>query len=182
MEENTIKGHVLLVDDEPAILEALGELLEAFGYSITTADCYDNAVKVLESDDKIETVICDLKMPGKSGLEVLRYINQNALGIPLLFLTGFGTLESCQQAMDEGSFGYILKPLDNKDKVVIPLQHAVERRRLEIKNKTMQQDILKMAQEHQAILDNLLSDVEIKDKIQEQINTILEKWDDKNPE
>ncbi len=181
MEENKYdNGFILLVDDEEAIRESLGELMEACGFKIVTADGYDNAVKILEGEEgkEIETIVSDLKMPGKSGIEVLRYVNEKKLKIPLIFLTGFGTLESCQDAVREGAFDYVLKPIDNKDKIIYPVNHAVEKHRLETKLKDMQKDIITMAEEHQKILEDLLSDVEIKEQVQKKISNILDKWDD----
>lgn len=173
------KGRVLFVDDEKPIRESLEELLTACGFEILTADSVDNAVKVLESSKGIEAIISDLKMPGKSGHELLDYLNKKEKKIPLIFLTGYGTLESCQKAVREGAFDYILKPIDSKDKVILPLSHAVENYRLEEKNRQMKRDIIRMAEEHQRILDDLLQDVELKEKIQGRISKILEKWEKK---
>ncbi|MBF0384232.1 MAG: response regulator [Candidatus Omnitrophica bacterium] len=172
-------GIVLLVDDEESIREALGDLLEACGYTTYKADCYKSAVKELSAHPDIETVICDLKMPGESGLEVLKHINEKGYNIPLIFLTGFGTLESCQEAVKEGAFDYILKPIDNKDRIIYPLNHAIEKKRLEAKTAELQREIISMAEEHQAILDELLVDAEMKDKVQAKISKVLDKWDTK---
>jgi DNA-binding NtrC family response regulator len=169
-------GRILLVDDEEPIRESLGELLTACGFEVLTADSYKSAVKILEQSIEIEAVLSDLKMPGKSGLDVLRYVNDNKKDIPLLFLTGYGTLETCQEALKEGAFDYILKPVDSKDKVVLPLSHAVEKYRLEKTNRQIRQDIIRMAEEHQKLIDTLLQDADVKDKIQEKIAKILDKW------
>ena len=173
------KGCVLLVDDEESIRESLGELIESCGFKVLLADGYKSAVGILGKNEDIEAIISDLKMPGKSGLEVLKYVNEHEKNIPLIFLTGFGTLETCQEAVKEGAFDYILKPIDNKDKVLFPLTHAVEKFRLEKENKEMQRDIVLMAEEHYKILDELLMDTEMKEKIQERIGVILEKWEEK---
>lgn len=178
MSKKQNQGCVLLVDDEEAIRESLGELLESCGFKILTADGYKNAVKKIESHKDIEAIISDLKMPGKSGHELLKYCNKNNINIPLIFLTGYGTMESCQEAVRDGAFDYILKPIDNKDKVVFPLSHAIEKRRLEQANKEMHQDIVQMAEEHQQILEELLTDVEMKAKVQDKISKILEKYEE----
>lgn len=172
-------GYVLLVDDEDAIRESLGELLESCGFKITTANCVDNAIKVLETNSEIEAIVSDLKMPGKSGHDLLKHLNTNQKTVPLIFLTGYATLESCQEAVRDGAFDYILKPIENKDKVIFPLKHAVEKRRMELKTQELQRDIIEMAEEHQAILDDLLVDAEMKGKVHEKIEKILSKWDTK---
>ena len=176
MSKDILKGCVLLVDDEEAIRDSLGELLTACGLTVHLADSVDSAVKVIEKQDDIEAIISDLKMQGKPGIELLRYLNKARKNLPVIFLTGYGTLESCQEAVREGAFDYILKPIDDKDKVIFPLKHAVEQFRLEKKNKEMQLDILRMANEHQELVEELLEDAETKTRTQKKINEIVEKW------
>jgi len=173
------KGFILLTDDDDAIRESLGELLESFGFKVLTANCVDAAIKVLETNNEIEAMISDLKMPGKSGHDLLKYLNDTKRTIPLIFLTGYATLDSCQEAIRDGAFDYILKPIENKDKVILPLTHAVEKRRMEQNMLEIQRDIIQMAEEHQAILDELLIDAEMKTKVQDKIERILNKWDAK---
>ncbi|MBF0503586.1 MAG: response regulator [Candidatus Omnitrophica bacterium] len=179
MAKNIKLGCVLLVDDEEAIRESLKELLEALGFEAYTADGVDNAIKVIGRQKEIEAIICDLKMPGKSGIELIRYLNSKESRIPLIFLTGFGTMETCQDALREGAFDYILKPIEDKDKVLLPLKHAIERFNLEKQNKELQMDILRMAEEHEELLNSILSDIEIKSKVQEKISAIVKKWEKK---
>ena len=170
------EGRVLFIDDEESIRESLSELLTACGFQVLLADSYKSAVGVLGKNEEIEAIVCDLKMPGKSGIEVLKHVNGLERNIPLIFLTGYGTLDTCQEAVREGAFDYILKPIDNKDKVIFPLRHAVEKYRLEKMNKEMHADILRMAEEHKRILEEILDDAEIKEKIQENISRIVDRW------
>ena len=170
------KGIILIVDDEAPIRDSLGELLTACGFEVTTADSVDAAAAVLEKRRDIEAILSDLKMPGKSGIELLRYLNKRKLTIPVTFLTGYGTLETCQEAVREGAFDYILKPIDDKDKVLFPLTHAVERFRLEANNKLLQAEIIRLAEEHEKIITQILEDDEIKSKVQDRISQILDKW------
>lgn len=170
------KGCILLVDDEEAIRDSLGELLTACGFKTLLADSFKSAISLLNQHEEIEAVVSDLKMPGESGLEVLRYINREGKNLPLIFLTGYGTLQTCQEAVREGAFDYILKPIDDKDKVIFPLKHAVEEFRLKKKNKEMQLDILRMASEHQELVEQLLSDSQAKGEAQKKISAILDKW------
>ena len=125
MASDTNKGCVLLVDDEDAIRESLGELLEACGFVTHRANCVDNAIKLLDKQFDVEAIVSDMKMPGKTGIDLLHYLNEHDRKIPVIFLTGYGTLETCQEAVRSGAFDYILKPLDDKDKVLMPLSHAV---------------------------------------------------------
>ena len=173
------KGCVLLVDDEEAIRESLKELLEALGFQVHTADCVDNAIKVLEKQKDIEVIVSDLKMPVKMGIETLRWLNAEKRKIPVIFLTGYGTMETCQDALREGAFDYILKPIEDKDKVLFPLNHAIKQFRLEKNNEELKIDILRMAQEHEELINSILNDVEMKSKVQEKIRAITQKWEKK---
>jgi len=176
MAKNEIEGCVLLVDDEEAIRESLSELLEALGFKVYTADCVDNAIKVINKQTDIEAIVSDLKMPVKMGVETLRYLNSIKRDIPVIFLTGYGNMETCQDALREGAFDYILKPIDDKDKVLLPLKHAIERFRLKLANEELKLDILRMAEEHEELLNAILSDVDMKNQVQDKINTIVKKW------
>lgn len=171
------KGCVLLVDDEEAIRESLGELLTTCGYEVQTADSVDNAILFLRKHNEIEAIISDLKMPGKTGIELLSHLNETGKEIPVIFLTGYGTLETCQEAVRQGAFDYILKPIDDKDKVLFPLKHAVEQSRLQKSNNELKLDIIRMAEEHEALLDSILNDAETKDHVQKKINAIVKKWE-----
>lgn len=171
------KGCVLLVDDEAEIRESLGELLEACGFKVHRADCVDNAIKLIDKQDDVEAIVSDMKMPGKTGIDMLQHLNDLGRRIPVIFLTGYGTLETCQEAVRAGAFDYILKPLSDKDKVLFPLNHAIERFRLEKNNEELKRDILLMAEEHEKLLDSILNDAQTKDKVQEKISAIVNKWD-----
>ncbi|MBF0330885.1 MAG: response regulator [Candidatus Omnitrophica bacterium] len=173
----SVKGYVLLVDDEDVIRESLGELLTACGYVVREANSVDNAIKLIAKDDSIEAICSDMKMPGKTGIDLLQYLNEHEKKIPVIFLTGYGTLETCQEAVRGGAFDYILKPIEDKDKVLFPLKHAIEHYRLLKNNEELKRDILLMAEEHERLLNSILNDVETKDKVQEKISSIVKKWD-----
>ena len=105
------KDSILIVDDEPNALRVLSAILEGEGYSVhERMDC-DSAIDTLSSTE-IDTVIADLKMPGKDGTELFDYIQQKYPHIPFIFLTAYGTIESAVHAVAEGAFYYFVKPPD----------------------------------------------------------------------
>ena len=125
------EGDILLVDDDASIRESLKGLLTACGFRVLVADCYDSAIAILETTEiKIETILCDIKMPGKSGLDVLRYVNAQDLGVPLILLTGVASFENCRAAVKEGALEFILKPIDNKDDLLLSLRRGVDKYRM----------------------------------------------------
>ena len=165
------------MDDEEIIRESPGEFLRGHGFRVLLADSCNAAVHVLMGKHEIEAVICDMKMPGKSGLDVLAYINNKRLNIPLIFLTGHGTLATCQKAVREGAFDYILKPAEEEDRVVFPLRHAIEKYRLEKKNRQMRRDIVRMVNELEATLENVLEEATDKEALEARISEILHRHD-----
>jgi len=105
---------ILLVDDEEAIRQSLGELLKLEGYEVTLAENGNMAVNLLQSR-VFDLVLLDLKMPGMSGLEVLYWINAHVPDTKVIFLTAYGTLESAIEALRYGVHDYLLKPVSSQE-------------------------------------------------------------------
>jgi DNA-binding NtrC family response regulator len=106
-----VKYNILVVDDEKNIREGLAKLLEMEGHSSIPAADGREALALLERGD-VDLVITDLKMPNLPGEEVLRRAQATAPGLPVIILTGHGTIESAVQAMKEGAYDYLTKPVD----------------------------------------------------------------------
>lgn len=122
------KANVLLVDDEPNALKVLSAILREESYNIYQADRVDKAQEIV-SVENIDTVITDLKMPGKDGLYLFHHLKSNYPDIPVIFLTAFGTVDSAVTAMTEGAFFYFIKPPDYI-KLKAILAKAVEQKKL----------------------------------------------------
>lgn len=124
----TNDANVLLVDDEPNALRVLSAILEEASYNVYKADCVDKAEEIL-SAEVMDTVITDLKMPGKDGMYLFNFLNSKYPEIPVIFLTAFGTVDSAVTAMTDGAFYYLIKPPDYV-KLKAILAKAVEQRQL----------------------------------------------------
>ncbi len=124
----TNDANVLIVDDEPNALRVLSAILEEASYNVYKADCVDTAEEIL-SAEVMDTVITDLKMPGKDGMYLFNFLDTKYPEIPVIFLTAFGTVDSAVTAMTEGAFYYLIKPPDYV-KLKAILAKAVEQRRL----------------------------------------------------
>ncbi|MEW5947456.1 MAG: sigma-54 dependent transcriptional regulator [bacterium] len=123
---------VLVVDDEKRILAAMTKALVSLGYEVETAGSPDGALKALKSRE-FDVLISDLVMPGMNGLELLRKASALRPSLPVIILTGHGTIESAVAAMKEGAFDYVTKPF-NVDEVALILRRAVEHNRLIAEN------------------------------------------------
>ena len=106
---------VLLVDDEPEVLEALRRTLRSEGYRLLTAPNGLEAEKVVAAE-AVDVLITDLDMPGMGGLELLSRVRAVRPGMARVVLTGAGTLESAMKAINGGEVHrYLTKPWDKKE-------------------------------------------------------------------
>ncbi|WP_027370277.1 response regulator [Desulfovermiculus halophilus] len=117
---------VLLVDDEQEFTGALAERLELRDYSVQTVDNGEDGLLAVENNPP-HIVVLDLKMPGLSGLEVLKRIKSQHPDLPVLLLTGYGSTEEGIKGMQLGAMDYMMKPL-NIDELIGKLQEAAGKR------------------------------------------------------
>lgn len=113
--------HIGIVDDDPALLKALGRLLRSRKLRTTGYDSAEAFLADFESVD-LDCVILDVSMPGMSGLALQEQIHRRRPRLPLLFLTGQGTIPMSVQAMKSGAVDFLTKPVDQAE-----LQTALER-------------------------------------------------------
>jgi len=101
---------ILVVDDEPNILEVLQTFLENEGYDVTTADSSAKALAQLaESDPQI--VLLDIRMPDIDGIQCLRRIKDQHPSVEVVMMSGFATQQIAEKSLEIGAFDYIGKPL-----------------------------------------------------------------------
>ncbi len=102
---------VLVVDDERNIREGLAEAFRMDGYEALTAADGEEGLRLASSDD-VDLVVTDLRMPGKSGSELLKALSARRPGVPVIVLTGHGTIEDAVDAMRSGAFDFVTKPVN----------------------------------------------------------------------
>lgn len=124
----TIPARILIVDDEANIRNALAKLLSKFGHTVKSASNAQESLAMLRSS-QFDVVLSDLRMPGDDGLHLLGEIKKLYPAIEVIVMTAYGTIETAVQAMREGAYDYIEKPI-NMDRLPLLLERAVERRAL----------------------------------------------------
>jgi two-component system nitrogen regulation response regulator NtrX len=124
---------VLIVDDEPSIVQSLSGLLSDEGYKVSTAFNGHDALKVIDSDSP-DLVLLDIWMPGLDGIETLKEIKKYNPHIQVIIITGHGTIETAVKATKLGAFDLVEKPL-SIDKIILTINNALNFRRLEEENK-----------------------------------------------
>jgi EAL domain-containing protein (putative c-di-GMP-specific phosphodiesterase class I) len=110
------KGRVLIVDDEPDLVEVYAAVLREQGYTVTTAGTGREAMNLL-GGSTFDVVLSDIVMPEMGGIELLREIRKRDLEVPVLMITGSPTVETAAQAVDYGALKYLVKPVPEKDLV-----------------------------------------------------------------
>lgn len=121
-------GRILIVDDEPNALRVLAAILGTEGYQVKQAQDVDSAIALLSGED-FDSVISDMKMGSKTGLDLFDHIQAFDSDLPVIFLTAYGSVESAMGAVTRGAYYYFIKPPDYANLKVI-LGKAVEQRRL----------------------------------------------------
>ena len=99
------------MDDEPDMCEMLSELLSDEGYKLETATNGKDAVKKVLGGS-VDIVLLDIMMPGQDGIDTLRQIKDIRPKLPVVMITGFGTLSTARNAMKLGAYDYITKPFN----------------------------------------------------------------------
>ena len=111
------KEKILIVDDDPDIVESLQDRLEYYGYDVSAAYDGEEALKKID-DNPPDLVLLDIRMPGIDGMEVLQRITQKYPGMLVVMLTAYGTIDVAVESMKKGAHDFVVKPPENiKDKI-----------------------------------------------------------------
>jgi DNA-binding NtrC family response regulator len=135
---------ILVADDEKNIREGLREALELDGYEVIPAADGKEALDALGRGE-IDLVISDLKMPRVSGEELLRTVAASYPTVPVIILTGHGTIESAVQAMHDGAYDFLTKPV-NLDRLSLLVKRALGNRELALQNRALQEELERRSQ------------------------------------
>ena len=128
-----MKFTILIIDDEKNIREGLAADFEMDGYNVKIAANGKEGLELIANGD-IDLVITDLRMPGSiSGEQVLREVTTKMPGIPVIVLTGHGSIDAAVKAMQDGAYDFLTKPL-NLAQLEVIVKRALEGRELSIKH------------------------------------------------
>lgn len=135
-----VKRLVLVIDDEKALCESISDYLEDMGYSSAKAFSGEEGLKTAETI-KPDAVITDLNMPGIGGLELVKIFSEKSPQMPVIILSGAGLLEKAIQAMRNGAWDYLSKPLESFSLLELCLNRCFERARLLTENINYQKNL-----------------------------------------
>ena len=131
--------NILIVDDETSILTSLSGVLKDEGYQVTTAPNGTEALKLIKEDPP-SLVLLDIWMQGLDGIETLTRIKKDHPALPVVMMSGHGSIETAVRATKLGAYDYIEKPL-SLDKVTRLVHHALYQQQLEAENLNLKQTI-----------------------------------------
>ena len=144
-----MKFTILIIDDEKNIRDGLAASFEMDGYNVKTAENGADGLEMVAKGD-IDLVITDLRMPGVSGEEVVRRIASDTPAIPVIVLTGHGSIDAAVDAMRNGAYNFLTKPL-NLDQLSMIVKRALQGRELKLQNSE-----LKEAAEKNAVTSDMI--------------------------
>lgn len=104
---------ILIIDDEPQLVESIAVRLKASGYAVITAPDGVSGINKFKEDEP-DLVILDIMMPGLSGLDVLKELKQISLNVPVIMLTAYGTPQSAIESLRLGAYDHLAKPFNTE--------------------------------------------------------------------
>ncbi len=144
---------ILIADDERGVRDSLQRLLEFESYRVLLAEDGTSALDVVGSEF-VDLVLLDIKMPGMDGLEVLSHIHNDHPELPVVIISGHGTIQTAVEATSLGAFDFIEKPID-ADRILLVIRNGLEQRKLLKENISLKEEFkryTKIVGEHPDIL------------------------------
>ncbi len=147
---------ILLIEDNERMAEVLARHMEMEGHAVVLVADGEKGIEEFRRQ-KVDLVLTDLKLPGKSGLEVLQAVKDENPMVPVVVMTAYGTIESAVKAVKEGAFDFLQKPVD-PDHLLIIIGKALEARQLVTENLILKEELsqtkyAKMVGQSRALLE-----------------------------
>lgn len=133
------QAKILIADDDTLVREAVYKILTMFGHAVVPCASGEEALASLTGD--FDLVILDINMPGLDGFETLKRINDRNYGIPVIFLTGAGSMEYAVKAINLGAYDFIPKPIEDLDIFNIKVKRAIEKRMYVLQEKAYKENL-----------------------------------------
>ncbi len=152
-----MKARLLVIDDEAMVRDSMVAYLEDSGYQVVAAESGIAGLAILEQQ-KIDLILCDLRMPHLDGLQILQQVKQNNQHIPFIVVSGAGVMDDVVQALRLGASDYLVKPIID----MVMLEHSVQRNldlvELERQNQHYRDHLESVNRELRSSLDELRGD------------------------
>ncbi len=153
---------ILVIDDEKAIRKTLSEILSFEGYKVDEAADGEEGLKKFK-EKTFDVVLCDVKMPKVDGLEFLQKAAETNPDVPVIMISGHGTIETAVEAVKTGAYDFISKPPD-LNRLLITIRNAMERNKLVTETKVLKRRVAKV--------QNMIGESDAIKKIKETIEKV----------
>ena len=135
-------SNILIIDDEKAIRKTLGEILSYEGYKIDEAGDGEEGLKRFK-EKSYDVVLCDIKMPKIDGIEFLDKASEINPDVPIIMISGHGTIETAVEAVKKGAYDYVSKPPD-LNRLLITIRNAMDKTDLVTETKVLRRKVIKV--------------------------------------
>jgi two-component system response regulator PilR (NtrC family) len=133
------QARILVVDDEQSMREFLEIFFRREGFDVVTTGDVDGALVAIEADD-FDVVISDVKMPGRTGLDLLQAVKETSPETVVIMITAFATTETAIAAMKQGAYDYVTKPF-KVDELRLVVEKALEKKLLTLENRRLRTEL-----------------------------------------
>ncbi len=149
---------ILIADDDAMVRMTVSKILEMFGHSVDTASDGKGVIDII--DDSYDVIILDINMPDMDGFETMSRLNDLGFDIPVLFLTGAGSMDYAVKAINLGAYDFLTKPIEDLDIFNVKIRRAIEKRMYVLKERqyksSLEDDIqvkaLQLAEQNKLLL------------------------------
>ena len=138
VEDMEEKGRILVVDDEEVVRKGCTRVLSGKGYEVLLAEDGKVALETLAAEP-VDIMLLDLKMPIMGGEEVLAHARSHYPDIPVIIITGHGTVDNAVECMKKGAYDFVTKPFQ-RDQFLLTIERAADKRRLEQKSRAYEEE------------------------------------------
>jgi len=171
--EEPLGQRILIVDDDDSLRESLELVLAAEGYEVLAAAGADEALAAIERTP-VEVVLCDVRMPGLDGMELLPQLVRRLPGSTIVMMSAFGTEDMAVEALSRGAYDYLAKPFQPSEVLLTP-RKAEERERLRRANDLLRRDVARSIGERPIVAasDSMIEALEMVERAAEFKATVL---------
>ncbi|MDD5504200.1 MAG: response regulator [Candidatus Omnitrophica bacterium] len=118
-----MKKQVLVCDDERGVRESL-KLILCDKYDVIFAESGAQAIELINQNQEIKCLLLDIKMPPPNGIELLKYLKDRSISVPVIVITGYQSVETAAESLNNGAVSYITKPF-RSESVLDALEKAI---------------------------------------------------------
>ncbi|HKJ66239.1 MAG TPA: HD domain-containing phosphohydrolase [Desulfopila sp.] len=133
------KAKIIIADDDPMVRNTVSKILEMFGHEVKTVVDGSGVFETL--DDSFDVIILDINMPGMDGFATINELNRRNFKIPVLFLTGAGSMDYAVKAINLGAYDFLTKPIEDLDIFNVKIRRAIEKRMYVLKERQYKESL-----------------------------------------